>query len=63
MSDLIPIHFRLTLRGTWRLTPLDSGDTIRVIAVLSSDNNFNITVDDEGDNYVILEPDIGISCT
>ena len=62
-ADNIPLHFRLTLRGTWRQTPLDSGDVIRVIATYTEESKYTVVVDDEGDNFVILDPDNGITCT
>jgi hypothetical protein len=34
-----------------------------VIATFAEDSKYSVCVDDEGDNYVILDPDYGVTCT
>ena len=36
---------------------------IRVIATFTEDTKYAVVVDDEGDNFVILDPDHGVTCT
>ena len=68
-DDNIPIVFRITLRGEWMKTPVDHGDTVRIIGSFSKQNNQTLTLDDhEGDpitgaKFLILEPRILISST
>ena len=68
-DDNVPLNFRITLRGSWTRTPIDHGDYLRVIGRFKKSNNYTLTLDDEesdsetGASYIILEPNIMISCT
>ena len=68
-DDNVPLNFRITLRGTWTRTPIDHGDYLRVIGKFKKSNNYTLTLDDEegdqesGAQFIILEPNIMISCT